>query len=97
MSEDIAFNCIVYLLGNYIVIRLFTKSKELRTPANMFVVNLAISDMGMVLTQFPMFIYNCYSGGAWAFGPLACELYAATGNFSTIQYRRWQQRFFFLI
>ena len=59
---------------------LFSKAKELRSPANMFVVNLAFSDLCMMLTQFPMFVYNSFSGGIWLFGPFMCELYACTGS-----------------
>nr|BAG80976.1 opsin [Triops granarius] len=69
----------VSIAGNSLVISLFTKTKELRTPANMFVVNLAFSDLCMMITQFPMFVYNCFNGGMWLFGPFLCELYAATG------------------
>jgi r-opsin len=66
--------------GNWLVIYLFTKTKELKTPANMFVVNLAFSDLCMMISQFPMFMWNCFNGGAWLFGPFMCELYAATGS-----------------
>ena len=46
----------------------------------MFVVNLAFSDMCMMITQFPMFVYNSFHGGMWLFGPFMCELYACTGS-----------------
>ncbi len=46
----------------------------------MFVVNLAFSDMCMMITQFPMFVYNSFNGGQWLFGPFMCELYACTGS-----------------
>ena len=66
--------------GNSLVLYLFTKTKALRTPANNFVVNLAFSDLCMMLSQFPMFTFNCFNGGVWCFGPLACQLYAALGS-----------------
>lgn len=66
--------------GNYLVLHLFTKTKELKTPANTFIVNLAFSDMCMMLTQFPAFVINCFKGGVWSFGPFACELYACFGS-----------------
>jgi r-opsin len=34
----------------------------------------------MMITQFPMFFFNCFSGGVWIFGPFMCELYACTGS-----------------
>ena len=46
----------------------------------MFVVNLAFSDLCMMLTQFPMFVFNSFAGGVWLFGPFMCELYACTGS-----------------
>jgi r-opsin len=63
-----------------LVLHLFLKTKDLKTPANLFVVNLAVSDLGMMITQFPMFFFNCFSGGVWIFGPFLCELYACTGS-----------------
>jgi r-opsin len=68
------------ILGNSLVLHLFLKTKDLKTPANMFVVNLAVSDLGMMISQFPMFFFNCFSGGVWIFGPFLCELYACTGS-----------------
>lgn len=66
--------------GNCLVLYLFSKTKALKTPANNFVVNLALSDFCMMLTQFPMFTYNTFNGGVWSFGPFACELYAFLGS-----------------
>jgi len=63
-----------------VIASLFTKTKELRGTANMFVVNLAFSDFCMMITQFPMFVHNSFNGGQWLFGPAACELYACTGT-----------------
>lgn len=70
----------MFFKGNSLVLYLFAKSKELRSPANMFVVNLAFSDLCMMITQAPLFIYNSFSGGVWLFGPFLCELYACTGG-----------------
>ena len=66
--------------GNSLVIYLFTKTKELRTPTNNFVVNLALSDMLMMTTNCPLFVYNSFNGGVWLLGPFMCELYAALGS-----------------
>ena len=64
----------------FVFFRLFSQCKELRGTANMFVVNLAFSDFCMMLTQFPMFVWNSFNGGQWLFGPAACALYACTGS-----------------
>ncbi|XP_042857316.1 compound eye opsin BCRH1-like, partial [Penaeus japonicus] len=65
--------------GNGLVMYLFLCKKSLRSPANMFVVNLAFSDFMMMVSQFPMFVMNCFSGGYWSLGAFACQLHAFTG------------------
>jgi len=70
----------ISISGNSLVLYLFIKTKALKSPANNFVVNLAFSDLCMMLSQFPMFTYNTLSGGVWMFGPFACEIYAALGS-----------------
>ena len=52
----------------------------LKTPANLLVVNLAVSDFIMLFTNAPIFIYNCFHDGRWMFSPFLCELYAALGK-----------------
>merc|ERR1712002_712085 len=66
--------------GNGIVMYLFSFKKSLRSPANMFVVNLAFSDFMMMVSQFPMFVWNCFGGGWWTFGAFACQIHAFTGS-----------------
>jgi len=69
----------ISIFGNGMVLLLFMKNKNLRTPANHLVANLAFSDMCMMLSQFPFFAYNCFNGGIWNFSPFFCELYACLG------------------
>ncbi|ROT69741.1 opsin [Penaeus vannamei] len=66
--------------GNGVVMYLFLSKKRLRSPANMFVVNLAFSDFMMMLSQFPMFVTNCLSGGYWSLGAFACRVYGFLGT-----------------
>jgi len=70
----------ISMFGNGMVLLLFLKNKNLRSPANHLVANLAFSDMCMMLSQFPFFAYNCFSGGVWMFSPFFCELYACLGS-----------------
>nr|QIW86034.1 opsin M6 [Neogonodactylus oerstedii] len=67
----------ISFVGNSVVINLFFKSKSLRTPANMLVVNVAVSDLLMTLSNYPMFIYNCFHGGVWMFSAFWCSMYGA--------------------
>lgn len=66
------------VLGNGLVIYVFCRSRALRTPSNLFVVNLAIADFLMSLTQSPVF-FVASMHHRWVFGERACELYAFCG------------------
>jgi r-opsin len=54
---------IVSMIGNACVIHIFTSEKTLRSPANLLIVNLAISDFMMFFTMGPPMVYkpNFYS------------------------------------
>jgi len=66
-------------LGNGLVIYIFLKVSALRTPTNMFVVNLAFSDLCMMTTQaLPCFL-NIFISRYWAWSVLGCKIYAALG------------------
>uniref|UniRef100_A0A8D0H1X7 Opsin 4 n=1 Tax=Sphenodon punctatus TaxID=8508 RepID=A0A8D0H1X7_SPHPU len=54
-------------LGNFLVIYAFCRSKSLRTPANMFIINLAVSDFLMSITQSPVFFTSSFHK-RWIFG-----------------------------
>jgi len=71
--------CAINFGGNLAVVYLYSKASYLKTPANLLVVNLAISDFWMMMTNGPPYIHNCFWGGYWMFSNFACDLYAATG------------------
>ncbi|XP_070495978.1 rhodopsin-like [Chironomus tepperi] len=71
--------CTIAFLGNLCVIFVFTKTKSLRTPSNLLVVNLAVSDFMIMFTMGPAMIINCYFE-TWVFGPLACQIYGMCGS-----------------
>ncbi|GAB0192389.1 melanopsin [Grus japonensis] len=54
-------------LGNFLVIYAFCRSRSLQTPANIFIINLAISDFLMSITQSPVFFTNSLHK-RWIFG-----------------------------
>jgi len=66
------------ITGNGLVIYLFNKHAPIRTPSNFLVVNLALSDLIMLTTNCPFFIYNSFQG-YWAFSMGYCHAYAALG------------------
>ncbi|XP_067996128.1 melanopsin isoform X1 [Melanerpes formicivorus] len=65
-------------LGNFLIIYAFCRSRSLQTPANIFIINLAISDFLMSITQSPVFFTNSLHK-RWIFGEKGCELYAFCG------------------
>ncbi|XP_011258142.1 rhodopsin [Camponotus floridanus] len=70
---------VISVIGNGMVIYIFTTTKSLRTPSNLLVVNLAISDFLMMLCMSPAMVINCYYE-TWVLGPLFCELYGLAGS-----------------
>ncbi|KAJ3607473.1 hypothetical protein NHX12_024524 [Muraenolepis orangiensis] len=66
------------MLGNFLVIYVFCRSRSLRTPANMFIINLAVTDLLMCVTQTPIF-FTTSMHKRWIFGEKGCELYAFCG------------------
>ncbi|KAI1894468.1 hypothetical protein AGOR_G00116120 [Albula goreensis] len=66
------------MVGNFLVIYAFSRSRSLRTPANMFIINLAITDFLMCATQAPIF-FTTSMHKRWIFGEKGCELYAFCG------------------
>ncbi|XP_058277444.1 melanopsin isoform X2 [Hirundo rustica] len=65
-------------LGNFLVFYAFCRSRSLRTPANILIINLAISDFMMSITQSPVFFTSSLYK-RWIFGEKGCELYAFCG------------------
>ncbi|XP_071420018.1 melanopsin isoform X2 [Pithys albifrons albifrons] len=65
-------------LGNFLVFYAFCRTRSLQTPANVFIINLAISDFLMSITQSPVFFTNSLHK-RWIFGEKGCELYAFCG------------------
>ncbi|XP_038600237.1 melanopsin [Tachyglossus aculeatus] len=66
------------VLGNFLIIYTFCRSRNLRTPANMLIINLSISDFFMSLTQAPVFFVSSLHK-RWIFGEKGCQLYAFCG------------------
>lgn len=54
----------ISIIGNGMVVYIFTTTKSLRTPSNLLVINLAISDFLMMLCMSPAMVcilfHNCF-------------------------------------
>uniref|UniRef100_A0AAU8BD76 Short wavelength-sensitive opsin n=1 Tax=Conopomorpha sinensis TaxID=940481 RepID=A0AAU8BD76_9NEOP len=70
------------LVGNGIVVWIFSTSKSLRSPSNMFVINLAVFDLMMML-EMPLLIVNSFHQRLVGY-QLGCDVYAALGSLSGI-------------
>ncbi|XP_042353997.1 melanopsin-like [Plectropomus leopardus] len=66
------------MLGNALVIFVFGRSRTLRLPSSLLVVNLAAADFLMSVMQSPVFFVSSLHR-RWVFGELVCELYAFCG------------------
>ncbi|XP_073696856.1 opsin 4xb isoform X2 [Garra rufa] len=64
--------------GNALVMFAFYSNKKLQSLPNYFIVNLAVSDFLMAITQSPIFFINCLFK-EWMFGELGCKIYAFCG------------------
>ncbi|XP_025191406.1 opsin, ultraviolet-sensitive-like [Melanaphis sacchari] len=64
--------------GNSLVIFMYFKCKSLQTPANMLIINLAVSDF-IMLAKASIFIYNSYYLGP-ALGKLGCQICGFLGG-----------------
>lgn len=62
---------VVSVIGNGMVIYIFSSTKALRTPSNLLVVNLAFSDFLMMFTMSPPMVINCYNE-TWVLGECCC-------------------------
>nr|QPZ55120.1 BRh2 [Eumaeus atala] len=68
------------ITGNGIVIWIFSTSKSLRSPSNMFVINLAVFDV-MMMIEMPMFVVNSFSQHIVGYQAM-CNVYASLGSIS---------------
>nr|ALB48857.1 UV opsin [Photinus tenuicinctus] len=70
------------IIGNGLVIWIFSTSKSLKTASNMFVVNLAFCDIIMMM-KMPIFVYNSFNRG-FALGYVGCQIFGFVGSLSGI-------------
>ncbi|XP_054049391.1 opsin-5-like [Rissa tridactyla] len=66
------------LCGNSILLYVSYKKKSLLKPAEYFIINLAISDLGMTLTLYPLAVTSSLSH-RWLYGKQICLFYAFCG------------------
>uniref|UniRef100_M3YAY1 Retinal pigment epithelium-derived rhodopsin homolog n=2 Tax=Mustela putorius furo TaxID=9669 RepID=M3YAY1_MUSPF len=63
---------IISIFSNLIVLGIFIKYKELRTPTNAIIINLAVTDIGVSSIGYPMSAASDLYG-SWKFGYAGCQ------------------------
>ncbi|XP_034744779.1 opsin 7, group member a [Etheostoma cragini] len=66
------------LFGNSTLLFVSYKKKHLLKPAEYFIINLAVSDLGLTLSLYPMAITSSFHH-RWLYGKTACSIYAFCG------------------
>lgn len=68
------------IIGNLLVIYIFASTKHMRTPPNIFIVCLAISDFTFsAVNGFPLLTISAFNT-RWAWGPITCQIYGFIGG-----------------
>ncbi|KAM5158211.1 opsin-5-like [Mantella aurantiaca] len=66
------------LFGNSILLYISYQKKQLLKPAEYFIVNLALSDLGMTVVLYPLAITSSFAH-RWMYGTQVCLFYAFCG------------------
>lgn len=72
------FSGLISILSNIIVLGIFVKYKELRTPTNAIIMNLAVTDIGVSSIGYPMSAASDLHG-SWKFGYAGCQVLESFG------------------
>ena len=75
-------------VGNSLVLILFGRRHSTRTGIDVLTANLALSDMLMACSQFPVLVVNSFHG-KWTLGPVACKV-------SFLMLCRYQCQFYYI-
>ncbi|XP_010888958.4 opsin-5 [Esox lucius] len=70
--------CVLSLLGNGILLLVAFCHRSFLKPAEFFIINLSISDLGMTLSLFPLAIPSAFAH-KWLFDEITCRVYAMCG------------------
>ncbi|KAJ4936608.1 hypothetical protein JOQ06_001197 [Pogonophryne albipinna] len=69
---------VLSLFGNSTLLYVSFKKKHLLKPAEYFIINLAVSDLGLTLSLYPMAITSSFYH-RWLYGKTVCYIYASCG------------------
>ncbi|CAF1266919.1 unnamed protein product [Adineta ricciae] len=66
-------------ISNALVIYVFLRSSSLRQPRNFLLINLAVADLGLLLTNNILHAIASFNK-QWPFGKIGCDFYAFSGG-----------------
>ncbi|UJR36472.1 hypothetical protein I4U23_029196 [Adineta vaga] len=66
-------------LTNCLVIFVFVRNSRLRQPSNFLLINLAVTDLGLLVTNNTLHVIASFNE-YWPFGQIGCNFYAFTGG-----------------
>ncbi|XP_021357835.1 neuropeptide F receptor-like [Mizuhopecten yessoensis] len=77
-ADIIFITCFAILIifgavGNGLVCYVVVRNPHMRTPRNIFIINLAISDLTLCLFTQPLNLYRLLSNGQWLLGGFMCK------------------------
>ena len=68
--------CLTSFLGNLLVVYVVHKDSRLKSLTNIFIYNLALTDISMATLHMPFWVISLYTG-IWTFSGKWCEFQAA--------------------
>ncbi|XP_072918465.1 opsin-5-like [Hemitrygon akajei] len=77
-KHNFVFTGILSLIGNSILLFIALRKRHMLKPAEYFIVNLAISDLSMIITLLPLAIPSLFAH-RWLFSQRWCNFYAFCG------------------
>jgi len=69
-------NAVIFLVGtfgNCLVIFVVAKTRDMRTPTNVFLLNLSVADLLVLLVCQPAALLEFYSKDRWFLGTFMCK------------------------
>nr|CAD7455075.1 unnamed protein product [Timema tahoe] len=76
MELNVTFNILVLTIGslfNGTLLVIFIRERTMRTVANAYIVNLALTDLVLTIGFLPLFTVNILTG-KWLFGDIVCKM-----------------------
>ena len=61
-------------IGNILVVLVVARRRKMRTVTNYFILNLALADLTVLLSNIPIDLISTYSTQDWVYGKFGCKI-----------------------